>query len=117
MEEARKVCYEARRKLGNYLDLVYFEILIAAVNGEIRKIPKFAKSYLEIYEAADNKFNPAKEKTYGKIGEVLLMSGQALEEAQENGEALEVYKKYLELYPDDEPIKDRVNSMELNTGQ
>ena len=107
-EDARKVCYEARLKLGNYLDLVYFEILIAAVNGEIDRIPKFAKSYREIYEAAGDKFNPLKEKTHDRIGEVMLMSGQALEQVQKKSEALDIYKKYLSKFPDDVPIKGRV---------
>lgn len=117
MNEAKKVCYEARRKLGNYLDLVYFELLIAAVNGEINKIPRFAKSYIDLYEAANNEFDRLKERTADKIGEVLLMSGQALEQSQQYAEALEVYKKYIKLYPNDGPMRDRVNSLEADSGQ
>ncbi len=117
MDDAKKVCYEARRKLGNYLDLVYFELLIAAVNGEVNKIPRFAKSYIDFYESANNKFDHVKERTSDKVGEVLLMSGQALEQSQQYTEALEVYKKYLKLYPNDGPIQDRVNSLEADSGQ
>ncbi|UCE67818.1 MAG: hypothetical protein JSU85_07375 [Candidatus Zixiibacteriota bacterium] len=107
-EEARKVCYEARLKLGNYLDLVYFEILIAAFIGETDRIPKFAKRYIEIYEAAGGKFNPSKEKTHDRIGEVMLMSGQALEQLRKKLEALDIYNKYLSLFPEDVPIRERV---------
>jgi len=107
-DDAKKVCYEARLKLGNYLDLVYFEILIAAVGGEIDRVPKFAKSYAELYQAAGGNFNSLKEKTHDRIGEVLLMSGQALEQAKKKSEALDIYRKYLSIFPDDDPIRERV---------
>lgn len=117
MDDAKKVCYEARRKMGNYLDLVYFELLIAAVKGDINKIPRFAKSYMDLFEAANNEFDHIKERTADKVGEVLLMSGQALEQSQKYTEALKIYKKYLKLYPNDDPIQDRVNSLEADSGQ
>lgn len=108
LDGARKACYEARLKLGNYLDLVYFEILIAAVGNETDRIPKLAKSFMELYEAAGDKFNPLKEKSHDRIGEVLLMGGQALEQTGNTPEALDFYRKYLTLFPDDDPIKERV---------
>jgi tetratricopeptide (TPR) repeat protein len=107
-DDARKVCYDARLKLGNYLDLVYFEILIAAVKGENEKIPRLVESFVELHEDAKDKFNPLKEKTHDKIGEVLLMAGQSLEQSGDVSGAIEIYNKYLRLFPDDSPIKDRV---------
>jgi hypothetical protein len=117
--DTRKVCYEARLKLGNYLDLVYFEILIAGVAGETGRIPKLARNFVGLYEVAGGKFNPQKEKTHNRIGEVLLMSAQALEQLHETPEALNVYEKYLSLFPDDAPIKERVDILtdQLNVNQ
>lgn len=109
LDDARKACYEARLKLGNYLDLVYFEILIAAVGNETERIPKLAQSFKELYEAAGDKFNPLKEKTHDRFGEVLLMGGQAFEQLHKIPEALDIYEKYLSLFPDDAAIKERVN--------
>ncbi|UCC78335.1 MAG: hypothetical protein JSW64_08585 [Candidatus Zixiibacteriota bacterium] len=108
-DDARKACYEARLKLGNYLDLVYFEIVIAAVGNETERIPKLAKSFIELYNAAGDKFSPLKEKTHDRIGEVLLMGGQALEQTHKTPEALDFYKEYLTLFPDDALIKERVD--------
>jgi tetratricopeptide (TPR) repeat protein len=114
-DEAKKVCYEARLLLGNYLDSVYFEILIAAVKEEIDKIPRLVKNYMEIYEAAGGNFNPSKEKTHGRAGEVLLMGAQALEQAGEKIGALEFYNKYLSIFPDDGPIRERVDLLSDRT--
>jgi tetratricopeptide (TPR) repeat protein len=112
-QEARKVCYEARLKLGNYLDLVYFETLVAAVNGELDKIPRFAESFLELYEAAVGNFDPYKEKTNIHIGEVLLMAGEALEQLQDTNRAADFYEKYLAIFPDDERVRERAKKMAL----
>lgn len=106
--DARKVCYDARLKLGNYLDLTYFEIRIAALTGELDKIPRFAESYLEIFYGAGRKFDPSREKTSEKIGEVLLLAGQVLEQKQEREGAADFYRKYLSIFPDDESIRERV---------
>jgi len=114
-DDARKVCYDARLKLGNYLDLVYFEILIAAVNEELDKIPRFAESFMEFYEGAGGNFNPYKEKTNVHIGEVLLLTGQALEQMREKTRAVDIYKKYLSIFPDDEPIRERVKVISNQT--
>jgi len=107
-QDARKVCYDARLKLGNYLDLTYFEIQIATLTGEFDKIPRFAENYLELYYHAGREFDPSREKTSEKIGEVLLQAGQVLEQKQENTGAVDFYKKYLSFFPDDEPVRARV---------
>jgi|GEM_PF-2895324 len=119
VNDARKVCYEARLKLGNYLDLVYFEILIAAVSGETGRIPKLVRNFVDLYEAAGDNYSPQKEKTHNRIGEVLLMSGQALEQTHKTREALDIYNKYLSLFPEDIPIKERVDILtnQLNVYQ
>lgn len=110
-QEARKVCYEARLKLGNYLDLVYFETLVAAANGELDKIPRFAENFMELYEAAGGNFNPYREKTNIHIGKVLLMAGEALEQSRDTARADYFYNKYLAIFPDDEQVGERVNKI------
>lgn len=103
--EAKKVCCDARLKLGNYLDLVYFEILIAAAKGESEKIPRFAESYMELYDDAAGKFDRHKEKSCDKIGEVLLLAGQALEQLNDKARAADFYDKFMSIYSDDEVAK------------
>ena len=112
--DAKKICYEARLKLGNYLDLVYFEIIIASVNSEFERIPKLVDNYLEIYHSAKNNFDPLKEKTNEKFGEILLLCGQALEQSENIPAALNLYGKYLEFYPDDEPVKRHIQVLSNN---
>jgi tetratricopeptide (TPR) repeat protein len=106
--EARKVCYDARLKLGNYLDLVYFEILISAINEEMEKIPPFAERFVELYEKAGGVFDPYREKTNIHIGKVLLLAGQAHERLQDKSRADDYFKKYLSLFPEDESIIERL---------
>lgn len=110
-QDARKVCYDARLKLGNYLDLIYFEIRIASLTGELDKIPRFAENYLELYYDAGGQFDPSREKSSEKIGEVLLLAGQVLEQKQEKAGAVDFYSKYLSIFPDNEPLRERVTEL------
>ena len=113
--EARKACYEARLKLGNYLDLVYFEILIAAVNNEIDKILKFVDSYLELYDHPEDGFAPSGSHSREKIGDVLIMGGRAQEQAGNISGALDYYNRYIAIFPDHEPVHQLVEK--LSAGQ
>ena len=110
--DAKKVCYEARLKLGNYLDLVYFEIIIAAVNEEMERIPKLVDNYTELYLAAGGEFDPLKEKTHAKFGEVMLICGQALEQSENLRDALDIYNKYLGFFPEDSAVKKHLAVLE-----
>jgi tetratricopeptide (TPR) repeat protein len=101
-QEARNVCYDARLKLGNYLDLVYFEIVIAAINNELDKIPRFAEKFMELYEKAGGKFNRLREKANAHIGDVLLLAGMAYEKSKDKSRADDYFQKYLSIFPDDE---------------
>jgi tetratricopeptide (TPR) repeat protein len=103
--DARKVCYEARLKIGNYLDLVYFEILIASGRGEAKKIPRLVNNFLDLQKAEGNGINPATGKSHDRIGEVLLVGAEVLERANNKPGALEIYNKYLTLFPDDDSVR------------
>ena len=106
--DAEKICATAREKLGDYLDLAYFRLLINAVRGDTFKIPDLALEFIEIYDKSAVNPDPAKIRTCRKIGEVLLMWGQALEELGEPEEAVTIYEKYVELYPDDKGVASRI---------
>ncbi len=107
-DEARQVCYDARRQLGNYLDIVYFELVIAAVNGETARVPKFAESFAELHAAIDLEKRDYGINTREKAGEVLLMWAQALEELGESENSIGIYEKYLAIHPEDKAIEDRL---------
>jgi tetratricopeptide (TPR) repeat protein len=109
--DARKVCYEARLRLGNYLDLVYFELLIEATSGEVNKIPRYVDNYLQLHDAAGGGLGSAGEHSRDKIGEVLLIGGRAYERLENMAGALEIYKKYISLYPDDKPMAERIRQL------
>ena len=109
--EARKVCYEARLRLGNYLDLVYFELLIAAVNNDIDKIPRFANNFLDLHDNSRKDLGPAAERSREKIGEVLLMGGQAREQSNDIAGAMEFYNRYVEMFPEDKIVAELINQL------
>jgi hypothetical protein len=46
--EIKKICCEARSKLGNYLDLLYYEFATARFMKDITLARKFAEEYREI---------------------------------------------------------------------
>lgn len=107
-DDAERVCNLAREKHGDYLDLAYFRLLLAAVRGSIARVPELALDYIKIFDESAADPDPNKIKTCHKIGEVLLMWGQALEELCEPEEAVTIYEKYIELYPDDKAISGRL---------
>lgn len=109
--EARKVCYEARLRLGNYIDLVYFELLIAAINEETDKIPKFVDNFLRMYD--QNLCGPgaAGEKTRDNIGEVLILGGRANERLGNVPGAIEYYKRYISIFPEDKEVAKRIHQI------
>jgi tetratricopeptide (TPR) repeat protein len=107
-DDAERACNLAREKHGDYLDLAYFRLLLAAVRGTIARVPELALDYIRIFDESAADPDPNKIKTCHKIGEVLLMWGQALEELCEPEEAVTIYEKYIELYPDDKAISGRL---------
>lgn len=107
-DEAELICNIAREKHGDYLDLAYFRLLISAVRGDLNQVPLLALDYIKIFDESAVDPEPFKIKTCQKIGEVLLMWGQALEELGEPEEAVTIYEKYLELYPDDKLVSNRL---------
>ena len=110
-QDARKICYDARDRLGNYLDVVYFEILIAAANAETDKIPRLAQNYFELRDPKEHGKDPQKTRTWDKAGEVLILWGRALETLNEPLTAAEVYTRYLAICPEDKVIAARASAL------
>ncbi len=108
-EAAREACRASRDDLGEYLDLVYFELLIEAASGKIENVPVLAERFMALQ--AGNQDHPSMNKTSGAAGQVLLMWGQALEQLRSPASAMEIYGKYLEIYPQDNAIRDRLTEM------
>jgi tetratricopeptide (TPR) repeat protein len=110
-DDAEKCCNQAREKLGDYLDLAYFRLLISAVKSDTVKIPDLALEFIEIFDKSAVNPDPFRIKTCHKIGEVLLMWGQALEELGDPEEAVTIYEKYIELYPEDKNISAHLSQL------
>lgn len=113
LDETLKVCSEARRKLGEYLDLAYFELIVGIMKGEPESVLSSAQSYLESWNNEKENSDPWKSRTRDRLGEVLLMMGQTLEQIHSKAEAIEIYKKYLALFPEDKAIEDRLAQMSV----
>jgi tetratricopeptide (TPR) repeat protein len=109
LDEAAVVCQTAKTRLGDYLDLAYFELLIAALNSEVVKIPDLAQRYNTLYDSGPQ--DPSKTKNSGKLGEVLLMWEQAAEQLGNTSDAIQLIEKYLELYPEDANIVEHLNQL------
>ncbi len=114
LDETLKVCSEARRKLGDYLDLAYFELIVGIMQGEPESVLSSAQGYLKLWNNEREDDNPWKSRTRDRVGEVLLMTGQTLEQIQRQAEAIEIYKKYLALFPGDKAIEDRLAQMSVH---
>lgn len=106
-DEAATICQTARTRLGDYLDLAYFELLIAALKGEFPKINDLAQRYIALFDSGSQ--DPSKTKTSAKMGEVFLIWEQALEQLGNIGDAIQLLEKYLELYPDDANIRQHLD--------
>jgi len=94
-EDVRKVCYDARSKYGNYLDLIYFELLSWALSGNIEKVIKFCETYLAFYENSNHAEMPLRSRTAEKYTEVKIMLAQSLDEKGDHAKAYEVYQGIL----------------------
>jgi tetratricopeptide (TPR) repeat protein len=114
LDEVFQVCTEAREKLGQYLDLAYFELIAAVMKGEPERVLSLAQHYLKSWNDEKQNNDPLKSQTRDRVGEVLLMLGQALEQMRRTADAVEIYKKYLALYPDDKAIEDRLAQMSVS---
>lgn len=113
LDETLKVCSDARRRLGEYLDLAYFELIVAVKKGEPDDVLSRAQSYLRLWKNDKENNNPRKSQTGDRVGEVLLMMGQTLEQTRNTEDAIEIYKKYLALFPHDEAIESRLAQMSV----
>lgn len=113
LDETLKVCSDARRKLGEYLDLAYFELIVAINKGEPEDVLSRAQSYLRLWNNDREDNDPRKSQTRDRMGEVLLMLGQTLEQMRKTADAIEIYKKYLALFPDDKAIESRLAQMSV----
>lgn len=114
LDEAMNVCSDARRKIGEYLDLAYFELIAAIMKGDPESVLSSAQSYLKLWNNEKENNDPLKSRTRDRVGEVLLMLGQALEQMHRTGDAIEIYKKYLVVYPEDKAIEDRLAQMSVS---
>ena len=114
IDEVIQVCTEAREKLGDYLDLAYFELIASIMKGEPERVLSLAENYLKLWNNERQNNDPLKSQTGDRVGEVLLMLGQALEQMHRTADAIEIYKKYLALYPDDKAIEDRLAQMSVS---
>ncbi len=113
LDEAIKVCSDARRRLGEYLDLAYFELIVAIMIGEPESVLSLAQNYLELWNNERENNDPLKSRTRDRVGEVLLMLGQTLEQIHRTADAMEIYKKYLVIFPEDKTIEDRLAQMSI----
>jgi len=113
LDEAIKVCSDARRRLGEYLDLAYFELIIAIMIGEPESVLSLAQNYLKLWNNEKENNDPLKSRTRDRVGEVLLMLGQTLEQIHRTADAIEIYKKYLAIFPEDKAIEDRIVEMSI----
>lgn len=114
LDEVIQVCTEVKRKLGEYLDLTYFELIAAIMKGEPEKVLSLAQGYLKLWNDEKQNKDSLKSRTGDRVGEVLLMLGQALEQMHRTADAIEIYKKYLALYPEDKAIEDRLAQMSVS---
>ena len=113
LDEAINACSDARRKLGDYLDLAYFELIVAIMKGEPESVLSSAQNYLKLWINEKENNDPSKSRTGDRVGEVFLMMGQTLEQIHQTAEAIEIYKKYLAMFPEDRAIEDRIAQMSV----
>lgn len=113
LDETIKVCSDARRKLGDYLDLAYFELIIAIMQGEPESVLSRAQEYLKLWNNEKENNAPWRSRTHDRVGEVMLMTGQTLEQMRNTADAIEIYKKYLALFPGDKAIESRLAQMSI----
>jgi tetratricopeptide (TPR) repeat protein len=114
LDEVIQACAEAREKLGEYLDLAYFELIASIMKGEPERVLSLAQHYLKLWNNEKQNNDPLKSRTGDRVGEVLLMLGQVLEQMHRTGDAIEIYKKYLVVYPEDKAIEDRLAQMSVS---
>ncbi|MEE9554163.1 MAG: hypothetical protein V3W18_07680 [candidate division Zixibacteria bacterium] len=112
LDEVLDVCSKSRARFDSYIDLAYFELIAVCARGAIPDIPGFAQQYMNLWSKVEKGADPHKNRTFGLAGQVLLMWGQALEQLRSPDEALDIYKKYMLIHPEDTDIADRIASME-----
>ena len=54
LSEIKRICCEARSKLGNYLDLLYYEFDAALLSNDKIHARRFANEYLEMLDKGKN---------------------------------------------------------------
>ena len=112
LDNVLNICSEARKRFDAYLDLAYFELIAVSASGVVHDVPGLAETYMHLWSLVEKGADPLKNRTFGIAGQVLLMWGQALEQLEAPDSALNIYKKYMLLHPEDKEISDRIVSIE-----
>ncbi|OQX92714.1 MAG: hypothetical protein B6D58_01375 [candidate division Zixibacteria bacterium 4484_95] len=68
--EVKKICCEARSKLGNHLDLLYYEAKVAFSSGDYKVFTRLAKEYIELRKKTKVKSSTILNKSYERIDEI-----------------------------------------------
>jgi len=116
-DDVVEICRAARQNSGDYLDLAFFEFVAMSARGEILSVPVLAENYMSIWMELEKGADPSRNHTFDLAGQVLLMWGQALEEMNRPLEALDIYRKYLLLHPDDKAIAESVSRIESQSNE
>ena len=111
-DEVIDICSGARARLGDFLDLAFFELIAASSINAVVEVPRLAEKYMRLWKLTNKEDHPYKQHTFGLAGQVMLMWGQALEQLGEPVEALTIYKQYLNLHPEDRIIESRIVELE-----
>ncbi len=101
-DDARKICYDARSKLGNSIEMVHIELMIAVESNDSDKILRFAQGFMELWNNLSKDDARDKTRMYDKAAEVLLIWARALEKLNNINEACKIYERYLAICPNDE---------------
>lgn len=68
--EVKKVCCDARSKLGNHLDLLYYEAKAAFSSGDFKVSARLAREYIEFRKKTKVKSSTSLNKTYEMFDEM-----------------------------------------------
>ena len=115
-DDVKRICYEARTKFGNYLDLVYFELTASAISCDFEKVMKFSETFLEILEEPGSMTEPKKSRTAEKYADVLIMYARALADTGQTELALKYYEQYLNDFEDNGEVRNSIDEIKKCQG-